>query len=303
MRTLFIAVALLAFMPSMSACDVCGCSIGGNYFGILPQFHRHFIGLRWSEQQFNSSHTRAALLAGDDVTDEQFRTIDLLARFYPWQRVQILALAPYHDFQRTEHGLPIHTQGIGDVSVLANYIVFDSGDSLRRSWRHTLTLGGGLKLPTGKHTLYNTEGELIHPNMQPGTGSTDFMISAAYTLRKGAWGLSTDGIARLNTANNDEYRFGNRLSGSAKIFYWNKIGPFTLLPNLGVFSDYAQPNRDKGETVDNTGGLVTLATSGLEVYTGRFSIGFTYQIPVYENLGDGAIDARNRWMATINYIF
>lgn len=303
MRTLLLAVALLALAPAASACDVCGCSIGGNYFGILPQFHRHFIGFRWSEQRFNSSHTRAALLAGDDVTDEHFRTVDMMARFYPWQRVQMLVLAPYHDFRRTEHGVPVHTQGLGDISLLANYVLFDSGDSLHRAWQHTFTIGGGLKLPTGKHHLYNPEGELYHANLQPGTGSTDFMVSATYTLRRGAWGLSSDGIARFNTGNKDHYRFGNRLSGSARIFYWKNLHGITLLPNAGVFSDYSQANQDQGEAVDNTGGVVTLATAGLDVYTGHFSIGFTWQQPVYQNLGGGAVSAQNRWMATFNYIF
>lgn len=303
MRTLFLAVALLAVLPAASACDICGCSVGGNYFGILPQFHRHFVGFRWSEQMFQSAHSYTSLKNGTNLTDEHFRTVDVLARFYPWRRLQVLTLVPYHDFQRSEEGVHTRARGIGDASLLLNYVLFDTGDSLRHPWRHTLTLGGGVKLPSGKHNLKDQEGALLNPNLQPGTGSTDYFVSATYTLRKGFWGLSADGQARLNTANRKDYRYGNRLSGSAKLFYWKNFRRVTLLPNAGVFSDVSATNLDQNEVVDNTGGYVTLATLGLDVYSGHFSAGFTFQQPVYQNLGDGAIRARNRWMATLNYVF
>ena len=303
MRTLFLAVALLAFGSSASACDVCGCSIGGNYFGILPQFHRHFVGFRWSEQSFQSAHSRSAAQSGRFDSDEQFRTVDVLGRFYPVRRLQVLVLAPYHDFRRTERGVLTHSQGLGDASLLGNYILLNTGDSLQRRWQHTLAAGGGVKLPTGQHRLTNAEGEVLLANLQPGSGSTDFMFSATYTLRRGAWGLSADALGRLNTANKQDYRFGHRASGSAKIFYWKNIRRITLLPNAGVFADASLPNRDGRSEAEGTGGFIALATTGLDVYTGRFSTGFTFQQPVRQNLGGGKIHAHARWMATLNYIF
>lgn len=303
MRTLFLTVALLAFASRAAACDVCGCSIGGNYFGILPQFHRHFVGLRWSEQAFRSAHTGTAAQSGQFSSDEHFRTIDVLGRFYPLRRLQTMVLAPYHDFLRTEDGIRTHTQGFGDVSVLANYILLDTGDSLGRAWQHTVTLGGGVKLPTGQYKLRTPEGALINANMQPGTGTTDYMLSAAYTLRRGAWGLATDVLGRINTVNSKGYRFGNRVSGSLKAFYWKKVRKFSLLPNVGVFADQSAPNLDRDEFAEGTGGSLVLSTIGLDVYASHFSAGFTWQQPVYQHLGEGAVQANARWMATLNYIF
>lgn len=303
MRTLFLTVALMAFASCAAACDVCGCSIGGNYFGILPQFHRHFVGMRWSEQTFRSAHSGSAAQNSQFSSDEHFRTIDVLGRFYPLRRLQMMVLAPYHNFRRTEDGVQTLTQGIGDVSVLGNYILLDTGDSLRRKWQHTLTIGGGVKLPTGKYKLRTPEGALITANMQPGTGSTDFMLSAAYTLRRGAWGIATDVLGRINTANAKDYRYGNRISGSVKAFYWNNLRKISLLPNIGVFADQSAPNYDQDEFAEGTGGSLVLSTLGLDLYAGHFSAGFTYQHPIYQHLGEGAIDANARWMATLNYIF
>jgi hypothetical protein len=303
MRSLLLTVALLAFGSAASACDVCGCSIGGNYFGILPQFHRHFVGFRWSEQSFQSAHSRKAAQEGRFDSDEQFRTVDILGRFYPIRRLQVLVLAPYHDFRRTESGVLTHTQGLGDVSLLGNFILLNTGDSLHRRWQHTLTVGGGIKLPTGRHNLTNAEGETLLANLQPGSGSTDFMLSATYTLRRGAWGLTADVLGRLNTANKQDYQFGHRASGSAKVFYWKNIRKLTFLPNAGLFSDASLPSRDGHSDAEGTGGLVTLATAGLDVYAGRFSTGFTFQQPVYQYIGEGKVHVQPRWMATLNYIF
>jgi hypothetical protein len=302
MRTLLFTVLLLA-SSAVSACDVCGCSIGGNYFGILPQFQRHFVGLRWSEQSFRSAHTRSAAQAGRFDSDEQFRTVDVLGRFYPFRRLQMLVLAPYHDFRRIESGLTTHTQGLGDVSVLGNYILFNTGDSTRQRWQHTLTLGGGIKLPTGQHRLRNPEGELYHANLQPGSGSTDFVLSASYTIRRGAWGLATDVLGRLNTSNAQGYHFGNRVSGSTKVFYWKNIRRIALLPNGGLFTDHAAPNFEDRYEAEATGGYITLASLGLELYAGHISVGFTFQQPVFQELGAGVIQANSRWMTTFNYIF
>lgn len=304
MRTLFIAVALLVMMPAASACDVCGCSIGGNYFGILPQFHRHFVGLRWSEQSFQSAHSRSAAEAGRYDSEESFRTVDLLGRFYLSRRVQTFVMVPYHNFRRVEDGQTTHTQGLGDISLMAGYILLDTGDSLQQKWQHSLTLNGGVKLPTGSHKLTNAEGETLHPNLQPGTGTTDFMLSVMYTLRHGAWGFNADALARLNTTNHQrDYRFGNRLSGGAKVFYWQNAGRFLLLPNAGVFGDAAQANEGDFDFTEGTGGAIAFATCGLDVYVGSLSMGFSFQQPVWQNLGDGKVHNNSRWMATVNYIF
>jgi hypothetical protein len=307
MRTLFIAVVWLVFAPAASACDVCGCSIGGNYFGILPQFHRHFVGLRWSEQSFQSAHSRSAALHGDFDSQKRFRSLDVLARFYPSRRFQVLTLLPYHDFRRLENGVLTHGQGLGDASVLGNFILLDTGrpDSLGRrpKWQHALTIGGGIKLPTGQHSLVDSEGKLLHENLQPGSGSTDFMLSAAYTLRRGAWGASADVLGRFNTTNRHDYRFGNRVSGAVRFFYWKNLRRVAFLPNVGAFMDHAARNRAGKEWAEGTGGSVALATMGLEVYARRFSVGFTFQEPVWQALGGEKVHAASRWVATANYLF
>jgi hypothetical protein len=303
MRTLLLAVGLMAVLPSASACDVCGCSIGGNYFGILPQFHRNFVGLRWTQQSFRSAHLPSDARAGRYDSEEYFQTADLLGRFYLLPRLQLFTLVPWHDFSRLEAGRKLQSHGLGDASVVGNFILLNTGDSLSRKWRHTLTIGGGVKLPTGAHSLKNNEGELLHANMQPGSGSTDVVLLASYTLRRGSWGCTADLMGRINKPNRDGYQFGHRANGAFKVFYWKNIRSVTLLPNAGVFADYSLQNWNGSHYEAGTGGMLALATLGLDVYLGRFSLGVNIQPPVYQHLGEGSIRANTRTTATANFIF
>lgn len=301
MRTLFIAVALLAVLPAASGCDVCGCSIGGNYFGILPQFHRNFIGFRWSSETSNTSLSADALRQERYHSVETFRTADLVVRFYPARRWQIMLLAPYRWNQQVEDGASTRVHGVGDISLMANYILFNTGDSLATRWRQTFSVGGGVKLPAGRHKLLAVDGGELNPNIQPGTGSTDFLLAATYTLRQGAWGAVTDLLARLNTTNPHQFTFGNRLSGSAKIFYWKNLRRITVLPNAGIFLDAAQANRDDRDQLEGSEGVTTLATLGLDAYTGRFSAGASFQPPLWQSRA--TVKTNARWVFTLNYIF
>jgi hypothetical protein len=305
MRTLIMAVLMwLVYVPSASACDICGCSIGGNYLGILPQFHRHFVGLRYSEQAFRSAHSRSEAEAGHYVSSELYHTTDLLARFYPARRIQVLTLLPYHDFQRREAAETLHTRGLGDLSLLGNFLLIDDRGKRQHRWQQTLSIGGGIKLPTGQHRLEKADGTRVHPNMQPGTGTVDFALSLTYTLRRGAFGIMTDAQARFNTRNREwDLQQGNRYNAAFKFFYWKNSGKVMLLPNLGIFADRVRKNQGDFDYTFGTGGNLVLATAGLDLYFGKISIGATWQQPLWQDLGQGKVQNRYRWTTTLNYLF
>lgn len=302
MRTLLIAGVLVCLMATRAvACDVCGCSIGGNYFGILPQFNRHFVGVRWTAERSRTATSALALRQGRYHSEEYFRSADLVARFYPGRRWQVLALAPYRMQEQRESGRTLHAEGLGDVSLLAHYILLNTGDSTGHRWQQTLTLGGGVKLPVGRSDLASADGIRLHPNLQLGSGSTDLLFAAAYTLRQNAWGWNSDVLFRLNTANADGYHYGNRVIGSSRLFYWKNIRQYALLPNAGVFLDAGMPNRDHGRVVPQSEGTALFYTLGLDVYAGRFSTGLSLQPPLWQTRE--TVEYGTRWTVHANFIF
>jgi hypothetical protein len=68
--------------------------------------------------------------------------------------------------------------GLGDMLVLAKYR-FYRRDSPRGTTQASLTLGP--KIPTGRTNFTSSNGVLLPPGLQPGSGSTDLFLAANWT--------------------------------------------------------------------------------------------------------------------------
>ena len=66
---LFTLLLIFISFSAAEACDVCGCSLGGNYFGILPMFNKNFVGIRWSQAEFHSYIAPTQYLAAQQSND------------------------------------------------------------------------------------------------------------------------------------------------------------------------------------------------------------------------------------------
>lgn len=273
------------------ACDICGCGVGNAYYGIMPQSYRNFVGVRYRYRTYDS-HLNSQLLR----TKETFQTTELWGRFYPTQRIQMLAFVPYNFNYQSDAATSSRLNGLGDITVLANYNVFNTNmDTTDRAVNHTLLLGGGIKLATGRSNFVNDGSLGANANFQLGTGSTDFLLNAIYTLRYRSWGWNSDVSYRMTTTNAQHYRFGNRLSGSTSVFYVTSTGKkLTLMPNAGITAEYSSRDLKDGVRNSQTGGYATLATAGVEAYFGRFVAGANVQQPLVQNLSGGDSRAKQR---------
>lgn len=300
---LLLAGAVLAAPRTARACDVCGCSGGGGYFGILPQFQRHFAGLRWQDRVLDSYHPANSLESASNARST-FRTLDLWGRWYPLRRVQVLAFLPVHFFEQYENQVLTKTKGLGDVTLLANYSLINTGDSIGRTWKHSLQIGAGIQLPTGRYRLTDADGLQYHPNLQPGTGSADALLNVVYTLRRGEVGVQMDAQTRLNTSNADHYRFGHRQNAAVRLFWWKNLGRnISLLPRVGAVLDAAQKDVWYGSKQAATGGYAAYADFGLDVYVGNLAIGAGFQAPVFYRLGDGLVAPKGNLSVSATWAF
>ncbi|TXI71256.1 MAG: hypothetical protein E6Q41_00520, partial [Cyclobacteriaceae bacterium] len=80
-KVFFISLVLLAAHVTM-ACDVCGCSLGGSYFGILPQFNKNFVGLRWSQARFHAYMNHQSGYLSEETSNDTYRKLELWGRYY-----------------------------------------------------------------------------------------------------------------------------------------------------------------------------------------------------------------------------
>jgi len=291
---------LLTFTISAQACEFCGCGVGNFYLGILPQFHRNFVGIRYQVQDFNSHVGLHPSLA----TTEHFQSTELWARFYPIPKLQVLTLVAYHFNEQTTTSGKIYLDGIGDIPVLVNYnLINTQSNDPEREWNHNVWIGGGVKVPTGKYTFTDTPTEVANANFQLGTGSIDFMMNAIYTLRYKKFGVNSDFTYKLNTFNPDRYKFGNKINGTVSMVFIQQVKKVGLMPNAGVYYEDSGLNKSDDIVISDTGGSALFATGGLEMYWQKYSLGMNYRKPVEQDLANGRIKAHERMMVHLTFLF
>lgn len=298
-----IIILLLAVAYNASACDICGCSVSGNTFGILPQFQRHFAGIKYNYRAFRTEHPPLFANSKKVVSNEYYHTAEAWGRFVPHKRVQLFAFVPTHFYKKQEDGITTLSNGLGDASLIVNYILLNTAnDSADSDWKHALQMGGGVKLPTGKNSFAENNENTI-PQMQPGTGSVDFPLNIIYTLRYKSFGLNSEYNYRVNLANAQGYKFGDRFNATTRVFYWKKFEHYTFLPNTGISYEHGAADVKDGVLQDYTGGNVVLANAGMDFYFNKFSVGLSAQQPVYQYLGENYIHAKTRFSTNFIYLF
>lgn len=286
------------------ACEICGCSINGYHFGILPQFSKNVIGLKYHYRTFRSQHLLddEAYILGNKSA-EYYNSAELWGRFYVTPRLQLFAFIPVNHFTMVEEGMHTTASGLGDITIAANYTIFNTAKNDSGSFSHSFQVGGGIKLPTGKFSSSLGTSEL-NPGINTGTGAFDYLVNAIYNCRFNRFGMNTDASYRINSTNNSDFRYGGRFTTTARFFYWKDAGKkTTILPNAGLMLDLAGADQHMAEKQTYSGGHILSFTGGLELYTGRVNVGFTFNQPLSQKLSKGLVKAGSQFSASLSYMF
>jgi hypothetical protein len=201
--------------------------------------------------------------------------------------------------------------GLGDATVMGLYRLY-----VNREIRPTdvVTLGFGIKTPTGSSTEKKSNGSLIHAHMQPGTGSWDPLFSLLYTRMMDSFLLQADATYQLTTRNNEGYEFGDSLALNATGKYavikeFNVLLGLTLL-NVNRAKDkngkYYDPTTNASLIDDpaNTGGESLWFSPGIQILPIKNGmIDFKYQVPVWEKVNGVQLVSSYRYLLGISYNF
>lgn len=200
------------------------------------------------------------------------------------------------------------TQGLGDVVVTAKHRFYRAVGP----WRdRQAAFEAGIKLPTGSTRAAVSPGlsAADRVRLQPGTGSTDYLIDGVYQQAQGRWGAAADLGYRYNTEGEGGFRAGNEVRLNAGVQY-------ILLPRI-----YEQPGhelfvllegtalRKSGDRLRRAGlpgtdRVEVLLAPGLQyVATEQLFLDLSLQLPLWSDLG-GA-EPRSRWnlLAQLRYAF
>lgn len=296
-------IALLAIIwffgaSNLSACDVCGCSASGQFMGLLTEVPDNQISINFYQSVFETRHPPS--LFGEPVhlkTRETFSFVNINAGYKLGQRWILQAQIPFGFFRQT--GYNTQQSGLSDIQFRVNFLALDrffanSGSSF------VLLAGAGVKLPTGRNDALQNE-ETLNPNLQLGTGSTDFLFFTQSTFRFGNSGLNAELSYRLNTENDHQYRFGNVFSGAARYFYTINGENLSHTPFMGLAYENSQQNRTFGDPLSITGGHLLLIETGYEFFLGSFNGGLSFAVPIDQHLSDGLVS--NKFQFTTKFLY
>src|SRR6476659_4700501 len=144
MKRAVLFAALCFSLLQTFACDICGCSSGNYFIGLLPQFRKHFIGTRYTFRSYTSH------VAGDasQFSHDFYQTVELWGGMNVGRKWQVMAFVPYNiNKQNSDDGLN-HSSGLGDITVIGNYKLLDTRTGTKKGdWlSQQLFIGGGVKL-------------------------------------------------------------------------------------------------------------------------------------------------------------
>jgi len=306
MRTFYLLMLLLLLSPFTSmACDICGCGVGNNYIGILPEFNKKIIGLRY---RYSSMFTHVGVDGTFTylTTKEKYNTVELWGGWNITKNIRFMASVPYNYNERSNQGITNTKNGLGDITVNGFYQLIHSRKNVfsNKLLVQSLWVGGGIKLPTGKYNPLDKSSSNETANLfQSGTGSVDFSVNAMYDIRLQDAGINVSSSYKINTANKYDYTYGNKFSSSAQAYYKFRLKDIvTIAPNAGVVYEKAQKDEDKEFAVDISGGNLFLTTVGMETTFKKFSVGGSWQKTISQNLANGIIKANNRVMVHLAVI-
>ncbi len=296
-NTILFFVMLMTSSYVAKGCDICGCSSGGNFFGILPQYQAHFLGFRYKYSRFKSLHPDDGSYGSD-----YFNTTEIWGRYALTKRLHLYAILPFQFTKRIEGNSVNQIHEFGDASIIANYLIFDNSRSEGRVFKQTFQFGAGLKLPSGKNNLVQNF-QRLPENLQPGSGTTDVILNAIYTNRFKNFGLNADLNFKINQENTKNYKQGDKIYASGRFFIWFRSKGISMLPHLGL--DYESSNTDSkyNKPVEFTGGESLLSSLGIDAYVKNISVGCRVQNALYQHLNEGNTSGKWRFSAQVLYLF
>lgn len=207
------------------------------------------------------------------------------------EKFALIGIAPYLDKTFKAGGVERGDHGLGDVTLLGRYQVFQldrPGETFRAQ------LLGGLKLPTGEDDERDTLGRLPQP-LQLGSGSYDPIVAGVFTWQRLRWQTDFDVVYKINTKAND-FQFGNTLSHDAAFQY--RLWPWRL-PERGVphfvygvlelNGVWAERSEVGGSKIGASGGYTLFLSPGLQYVAKRWVAEVSVQLPVVQELNGGQL--------------
>lgn len=280
MRKLASVFVFCFFYFVSNACEVCGYGNAINAIGLLPQFSKSFIGVRYAYQTFTTTHPD-----DKEIEADRFMQFELNGRYVISNRLQCSFSLPYAINQQ-KGSAHLQSNGVGDITTFLTYTAIPTKNIGKSNLYHALQFVIGFKLPTGKYKN-DFSSSTFNEHLYPGSGSWDFIPALNYVITYKKFGLSIDFNSKFNSSNKLTYKMGNQFSGSMRWFYNKSLSSVNCIPFFAL--GFSKNNQDENafNRVAYTGGEEINYQFGADVKIKRYLIGFQYLKPLVQNWNEG----------------
>lgn len=279
----FLILGSLFLIPTTAlfACDLCGCSSAGAQLGVLPQYNRSFLGMRYQFTGFQHLNVLESTIGDARVLEDDYHTIEAWSRIMLTPKDQLLVSVPFVIKTRFRTDTETQVQGIGDISLLYNRILYQYDVT---PWSYQWSAGFGARLPTGKYRQRNASLQMLPIGMQIGTGGWAIPVFTQFGARYNSVGLLGEFFAQFHSENESSYQLGNYYQGGLYMIYYTVWKEVMLMPHVGMRLESSSNDLEFEETVIHTGGSRWAAQFGVDSYWKDWHLGFRYTAPVSQNL-------------------
>jgi len=297
-----IIIIVLLFISNLSiACD--GCNVFVNF---SPNDYKNRISVFTRNRMMIGEYNMFGLMTltkhashGNDPSFwnnqviEQYNTIEIRGDYYFREKWKTTIILPYVSNQQVVGDIErFRVNGFADPILMESFQIFNSLKS-NTSTRllHRLEAGVGLKFPLGKiDKLY--ENGLPNLDLQPGTGSLDFIMNFTYVTKYKQFGMYSNLNYKINSFSSESYKYGNSTNVNINLFYQTKGDKVSFIPSVGVYAEqmsfdqskYTQNNERVVIDYLDTGGQILFANAGLKAYFSKYTVTAEYQKVVGRNL-------------------
>jgi hypothetical protein len=152
----------------------------------------------------------------------------------------------------------------------------------------SLALFSGVKFPTGKFDVENSEGERVEPSATAGSGSYDGMLGLAYS-RFLTSRVTFDASAQYTLRTEaDDFKLGDRIDAGVA-FAYRFTEDIQKFPQVSAFAEanvrHLFKSEEDGERDPNTGGTALFLTPGFRVgLSPNFAFTVSAPLPVVQDL-------------------
>ncbi|KXK31892.1 MAG: hypothetical protein UZ01_00681 [Candidatus Brocadia sinica] len=201
-------------------------------------------------------------------------------------------------------------EGLGDMTLMGLYTLYTDKPDLPTK---KVTLGLGVKTPTGKNDEEFGSGGLVHAAMQTGTGSWDPLFLVNYMHAFQPLIFQTNLFYQMTTEGDEGYEFGDKISLDliARYQLTSYVNPGLELNLFYAGQDrdhdgrYSRPDESLLDNTDNTGITSFSVSPSLQIKIPKTggSIDLKFQKPIYQNARGTQQVVDWRAMASIVWAF